>query len=394
MLAGLRFEQVRRSHAAVLANGFQVPRGLDELSQQAMQECYRLAAILGADDPLLADVRNLRSQIINHYLAFDYADVAEAAIRVKPEEANAVLDEAAELELAALQKRTAERELASLLEQHDGRKQIVLTPAFSQAIAALKKFITDHPNSDRVTTAADGVFAIGDLFEQHEAWLVAAQVYADFETFAKTVESLNQNRSNQATYPERAALARAESLHMRASRALEAWSKSKPVDASPPVVLSDEFKDAQAAWQKVIADYQQRPAAQTAIVQIMAIAQEYAKIKAWDVADATYGELLGLNLPLHAPERLEFARAVCRLGKVLPEHAHAVLAALVVTGNADSKSEETVGPPSGEGLLSMANGPGAAVAGNLAQCDFELNQLVVARFINTRCLAGRADEHA
>ena len=76
-------------------------------------------------DPLLPDVRNLRSQIISHYLAFDYADVAEAAIRVKPEEANAVLDEEAELELAALQKRTAERELAEdqRARHHDERDE-------------------------------------------------------------------------------------------------------------------------------------------------------------------------------------------------------------------------------------------------------------------------------
>ena len=337
-LARLWFRQVLRAHSLTLANGFQVPQVLDPQSEKALEQCYRLAGSVGVDDPLLADINGLRLEIVNHYLALDYEDVAEAAIRVKVDPANADLDESAELQLAGLQRRVAERQLARQLKQHGGKKQIVLTPAFHEAIAALKTFITDHPTSERVPTAAEGVFIIGKHFEQQEAWLIAAQVYEDFEQFAGEIESLNQIHGDKLTYSERAATERATALHTRASLALQAWNVAKQADTPPPVALSDEFQAAQAAWQRVIADYQQRPVAKTAIARIAAIAQEYAAVNAWDVADATYAALLGLELPLRAPERLEFGRAICQLGKVLPDHARAVMAALAGTGTNASEA--------------------------------------------------------
>ncbi len=330
-LARLWFNQVLRSHGQTVSNGFQVARALDAGSQQTLEECYGLAGILGAGDPLLADVRALRLQIIDHYLALEFEDVAEAAIKVKKEPASSALDEEAELELASLKRQIAERQLARQLQTHDGKKKIVLTPAFNEAIATLTKFITDHPTSERAATAADGVFVIGKRFEQQQAWVIAAHIYADFELFAAKVESLQQKHPGRSTYPERAAIARAVALHQRASIALQKWNVTKPEDTQAPAELSDEFKTAQAAWQKVIADYQQRPAAQIAFGRIMAIAHEYAALNAWDVADSTYVTLLALKLPLKAPERLEFARAICQLGKVLPDHGRSILTALAIT---------------------------------------------------------------
>jgi hypothetical protein len=212
-LARLWFRQVLRSHGQTVSNGFQVARALDAGSQQALAECYRLAGSLGAGDPLLADVRALRIQIVDHYLALEFEDVAEAAIKIKAEPASADLDEESELELAALKRQIAERQLAKQLQTHDGRKKIVLTPAFNEAIAALKKFITDHPTSERAGTAADGIFVVGKRFEQQQAWQIAAQIYADFEQFAAKVDSLKQKFPGRSTYPERAAIARASALH-------------------------------------------------------------------------------------------------------------------------------------------------------------------------------------
>ncbi len=330
-VARLRFNQILKSHGQTVSNGFQVARALDAGSRLALEECYRLAGSLGAGDPLLADVRALRILIVDHYLALEFEDVAEAAIKVKAEPASEDLDEEAELELAALKRQIAERQLAKQLQTHDGQKKIVLTPAFNEAIAALKKFVTDHPTSERAATAADGIFVVGKRFEQQQAWLIAAQIYADFEQFAAKLDSLKQKFPGRSTYPERAAIARASALHTRASDALQKWDAAKPEDTQPPAALSDEFKVAQAAWQKVIADYQQRPAAQIAIGRIMAIAHEYAALYAWDVADSTYAALLALKLPLSSPERLEFAQAICQLGKVLPDHARTILAALAIT---------------------------------------------------------------
>jgi len=339
-LARLWFNQVLRAHGRTASNGFQVARALDAGAQKSLEECYRLAGSLGAGDPLLAEVRTLRIQIVDHYLALKFEDIAEAAIKVKAEPASANLDEEAQLELAALKRQIAERQLAQQLQTHDGKNQIVLTPAFNEAIAALKKFITDHPTSERASTAADGIFVIGKRFEQQQAWLIAAQIYQDFELFAAKIDSLKQEVAGRSTISERAAIARATALHTRASTTLREWNDARSDDAPPPAELSDEFKAAQAAWQKVIADYQQRPAAQTAIGRIMAIAQEYAVLDAWDVADSTCAALLGLELPLRSPERLEFARAICQLGKVLPDHARTVLTALAITGPSSSGGEK------------------------------------------------------
>lgn len=342
-LATLWFNQVLRAHSQTMTNGFVVARELDAASKKSLEECYRLAGLLGPGDPLLADVRALRMKIIDHYLALEYEEVAEAAIKVKVDPGSLDLDESAELELAGLKRRLAERQLEKLLQQHDGKKQVVLTPAFNEAIAALKKFITDHPGSERLPSAAEGILVIGRRFEQHQAWTIAAEIYADFEQFAAKIDSLTQTSPGQSTWPERCALARAQALHSRASSHLQEWNTSKPDDALPPAELSDEFQQAQAAWQKIIADYQQRPVAQTAISRVMGIAQEYAGLGAWDVADSTYASLLNLKLPLRSPERLEFARAICQLGKVLPDHSRTVLAALAVTGSqvgADEQSSE------------------------------------------------------
>lgn len=330
-LARVWFNQVLRSHGQAVSNGFRVARALDAGSQQALEECYRLSGSLGAGDPLLADVRALRIQIIDHYLALEFEDVAEAAIKVQAEPASADLNELAELELAALKRQVAERQLAKQLQTHDGGKKIVLTPAFIESIAALKKFITDHPTSERAATAADGIFVVGKRFEQQQAWLIAAQIYADFEQFAAEVDSLKQKFPGRLTYPERAAIARASALHTRASDVLQKLNAATPEDTLPPVAISGEFKAAQAAWHKVIADYQQRPVAQVAIGRIIAIGHEYAALNAWDVADSMFAALLAMELPLRSPERLEFAQAICQSGKILPDHARTILSALAIT---------------------------------------------------------------
>ena len=62
----------------------------------------------------------------------------------------------------------------------------------------------------------------------------------------------------------------------------------------------------------------------------MAVALEYAKIDAWDVADGVYADLLKSKLKIRRPERLEFARGLCQLGHAMPDHAREVLTALSV----------------------------------------------------------------
>jgi TolA-binding protein len=350
-IARLWFSQVLRENNRIVESGFAVPRKLAPLAEKALARCYQLSASMGAGDPLLAEIAALRNGIIDHYLSLDYDDVAAVAIRVHVDPANDDLDESAQLELAGLKRKIAEREIAQLLKQHDGKKQLAITPAVTEAIAAYKQFITDHPTSHRVSTAAESVFAIGRHFENYEAWLVAADIYEDFGQFAAPIASLTQMQSQRTTFPERAAMARATALHTRATAALQDWSESKPEDTPAPDALSEEFQTAIAAWQKIIAEYQERPVAQAAIARIMGIAHEYASIDSWEVADATYAGLMNLELPLQSPERLEFGRAICQLGKVLPDHARSVLAALALTNKSGKDKEETRVPQLNNVLL-------------------------------------------
>ena len=60
----------------------------------------------------------------------------------------------------------------------------------------------------------------------------------------------------------------------------------------------------------------------------MEIALEHANVGAWDVAEGIYADLAAQQLPLRQPERLELARALCAVGKVIPRHAQQVLAAI------------------------------------------------------------------
>lgn len=346
-LASMWFNQVLREHTRVAANGFQVPRQLDERAHKALQQCYELIGSVGPGDPLRVNVGLLRKRIVDHYLALEYDEIAELAIRVKADVADADLDEGAELEIAAIKRRIADRQLAKQLRQHDGKKQIVLTPAFNEAIAALQKFITDHPGSERVPAATNGVFAIGRTFEKHDALSIAAGIYKDFEQFAGQLDSLQQGGPRESTYPEKAAMAYASALHTAASNALRKWKTEKADDAMPPLQLNDEFQAAQAAWHSVVTKYQQRPVAQAAISRSMSIATEYAALNAWDVADGVYATILELQLPLQSPERLEFGRAISQLGKVLPDHARTVLAAVDVVnarrrGDADEDGEALI----------------------------------------------------
>lgn len=331
-LARLWFSEVRRTHQRVLATGFQVERQLDPLAQKALVQCYQLAGAMGPNDPLLTQVRQLRSQIIDHYLELDYEDVAETAMRVKGEPAMAELDEAAELELAFLKSRIANRLLDRQLKRHGGKDQLALTPEFNVAIGAFKAFIEAHPNSVRVPQAANGIFSVGQTFERHASWSVAAEIYADLETFAAATDALSQTTNVAVNFAERAAAARAGSLQTLASTNLKKSQSRQQADEPPPVELSGEFQDAIKAWEDVIGKYENRQIVQTAIGRITAISLEYAAINAWDVSESVYARLMALELPLRAPERLQYARAICQLGKVLPEHSRTVLQALVIAG--------------------------------------------------------------
>jgi len=330
-VAALWIKQVTERHQRLTAAGFRVPHELDPLHTKALVRCYEMERGLDAEHEVVARARALRSAIVSYYQDLEFFDVAEAAIRVNVEQRIDSADAFAELQSAGLQLTLAKRELARQLKQHKGREGISLTDAFKTVIAAYKKFITDRPTNPLVSQAVDQLFGIGQTFQSHERYEVAAALYRDLEAFAQGVETLMQAAPGSPNTAERAALAVAGSLHTQATQALAKERSKQPSDAKPPAELSDEYVAAIAAYRAIVVNYPDGPLVGTAIQKIKSIGLQYAKIDAWDVADKVYADLLEQKLDLRYPEKLEFARALCLLGKVMPEHARQVLTALSQT---------------------------------------------------------------
>ncbi len=328
-VATLWIRQVTTEHNRLLSAGLTVPRKLDPIFAKALGRCYALQAGLVEDDPFLSQVRSVWDSIINHYTRLEYFDIAEQAVKAKPAApAVAPADAYAQLKLAVLHDQEARRELGELLKQYKGDEKITLTPAFKTAIAEYTKFISDRPSSPLVANAVAGVFNIARLFEQHKAYDVAVGVYRDLAAFAEKVKALTQSAPGAPSAAERAKFAVAGALYAKARAALSKALAEKDPKAAPPDKISAEFAAAIAAYQGFIKANPDSGLLGQAVRQILSAALEYARIDAWDVADGIYADLLASGLPLRRPERVRFARGVCQMGKVMPDHARKVLQAL------------------------------------------------------------------
>ena len=328
----LWIQQAFQQHQRLAEAGLTIPRELDPVLKKAMLRCYELQAGLDPESPRLARVRGIAETIVVHYKGLEYDDVAEAAIKVKPEKPVEAADEYAAFQLVRLQEEQAGRELSRILKQHAAAERTTLTPAFQAAIAAWKKFMTDRPASPLVPKAAERITGIAQLFEQHAAHAVAAGVYGDLAKFAAGVKVLAESSPTAPSVAQRAAFARAAALDAQARRALTKAMADRKSDEAPPGKLSDEFAAAIAAYQGLIEAYPESPLARETLGKIMAVALEYAKIDSWDVAESIYADLAKSKLAIRRPERLEFARGVCQLGRAMPDHAREVLTALSGTG--------------------------------------------------------------
>ena len=92
----------------------------------------------------------------------------------------------------------------------------------------------------------------------------------------------------------------------------------------------------------------------------MEIALEHTRVDAWDVADSVYANLQSQQLPLREPERLELARALCDMGKVMPNHARDVLAAITLWQPSAVKVDSidtaiAMSGPAGSGAVAHVN---------------------------------------
>jgi autotransporter-associated beta strand protein len=348
----LWIQQVRQRDHRLVAAGLTVPRELDPTMKKALVKCYEMQDGLEETNPRLPQIRVVWASVADHYKALDYDDVAEAAIRTKPdaakpdaakpdatkqdkegkEKAVAAADQYAEFQLIRLQEWRARRDLTRQLKEYGAAEKIALTPALKATLDAWTKFITDRPTSLLAGQAVEQVLGIGRLFEQHAAYGVAAAIYSDFAKFAAGVKILAQAAPGTASTAERAALARASALEMAANKALAKSTADRKPGDPPPAKLSDEFAASIAAYKAFIDAYPDGPNVGGAIRQVMAVAIEYARIDAWDVAEGVYADLQKSNLKLRRPERLDFARGLCQLGHAMPDHAREVLTALNAAG--------------------------------------------------------------
>ena len=118
----------------------------------------------------------------------------EGAAAVRPAAPAPAGAEYAELRAADLLAGAANRELAESLKQYKGAEKIALTDAYKKAIAAHKKFITDHPDSPLVDSARLELDRIGWGFTKRGAFDVAVALYRDLAAFAAKAKAFNEVR--------------------------------------------------------------------------------------------------------------------------------------------------------------------------------------------------------
>ncbi len=332
----LWLQQVSRRNRRLLDAGLTVSRVLDPLHQKALIRCYELQECLLAESPELQPIRQCWNSVVDIYKILKYYDIAEAAVKVKPEKAVAVADEYAAFQLVQLSDEAARRKFARFLKQYGAAEKITLTPELKTAINGWTKFIEDHPASPMVPQATQKVLAIGGLLQQHNAYDVAVGVYRDFAKFAAGVKVLAQSSPGVPSTAEQAEFTAAGALDAHARKLLAKAAADRQPDDPPPAKLSGESTAAIAAYRQFIADHPESPLVGEALRKVMSIAYEYAKVDAWDVAGGVYADLLKSDLKISRPERLTFARGLCQLGRAMPSHAKEMLQALTSAGLRDS----------------------------------------------------------
>ncbi len=329
-------------HNKLMGNGFRPPEELDEQIEKALVRCYQLQSELDQDHEFVQEVTAIRSSVIGHYRNLGYHETAAAAIVVQSDQPVDWLDARSEIELADLRLSIALEDLATQTKQFQGRKNVTLTPAIQEAIGGIEQFVTNRPYHRDVATAIRRILSVGKTYEQYEKYDIAAKIYTSLEAFALATDSLQQAEPGKATVAQQAAASTALALHIKAGKALDQQIKSLPEGADPPAELSEEFQAAIAAYNAIITKYADSPLVSSAIGKMMEIALQHAVVGAWDVADRVYADLQAQELPLRQPERLDLARALCDMGKVIPDHARQMLAAITLwKRETRSTAEET-----------------------------------------------------
>jgi TolA-binding protein len=320
--------QANAVHTRLLTAGFIVPRKLDPSHIKALEECYAMQDQRGEKDPIVLRARTIIAQIVKHYTDLEYFDIAAQAISVKSKKPVDTADAFAQIMLAGFHLQRAQAELTESLKRYKAKDKIALTDAFKKAIADYKKFITDRPTHSYVPAAIQSIYGIARIFEHYEAYDVAIGVYKDFAAFAAKSKVLSQGSPTVASEAETAELIVANALYSKARNVLSKTLSDRKPNDPPPAKINKEFTAAIDAYKAFIKARPASPLVGSAIARISKTAMHYVSLGSWDVAEGVFANLLAAGLDIRRPERLEFSRGLCHLGKVMPAHAKDVLAAL------------------------------------------------------------------
>ena len=324
--------QVKQEHQSLATGGLSIPRKLDPRLQKALLRCYALQAGLEANSPRLKQVRGVWEGIVAYYRGLEYDDVAEAAIKTKPEQAVAAADQFAAFTLLVLQEDRARRKVVRLGHRYGAAENLTLTPAVRAVLDGWQKFLTENPGSPLVPDVVGRVLGIASFFEQQKAAQIAADVYGELSKTASGIKALAQAAPGSASTADRAAFLRAVALDTQARKVLALALAERRGPTPPPTQLSKEFATALTAYTEFAVAHPDTPLAAEAMGKVLAIATEYAQLDAWEVTDAVFAELLRSKLPIRRPERLEFARGLAQVGRVIPDHARQVMLVLTTGG--------------------------------------------------------------
>ncbi len=351
-VVNLWIDQVARRDQRLVGAGLTVPEQLDETMKRAVLKLRALHAGLDEGRPELSTIRAAWSRVAAHYVGLEYEEVALEALQTLPKDAApgkpALAEAYAAFQRVRLHEEQARRELDRLLEQYGGKERIELSPAFRKVIDGYLEFCRANPFDKKppeihpfADEALSAVLAVGRRFEALGAHQVAADIYRDAAKTCAGTKAFTQSRPHQLSKAQQAALAWADALAAAGRKALaDSTAQRKPGDP-PPGEIHKEFADAIAAYLSLIDPKPQAPViepdpkgplAGPVIGRVMGVALEYAKVDAWEVAEGVYADLLAARLSLRRPERLEFARGLCKLGQVMPDHARKILTSLGKAG--------------------------------------------------------------
>ncbi|MDP6546261.1 MAG: tetratricopeptide repeat protein [Phycisphaerae bacterium] len=357
-ITGVWVAQANAAHTRLLTAGFTVPRKLDPSHAKALEACYTMQAQRGEKDAIVLQARTITAHILQHYKDLEYFDIAAQAIGVKGAEAVDTADAFAQITLAGFHLERAKAELVESLKRYKAKDKIVLTDAFKKTLADYKKFITDRPTHSYVPAAVASIYGIARIFEQHKAYDVAIEVYRDFAAFAAKSKVLSQGSPTTASEAETAELIVANALYSKADNALTKTLTDRKPNAPPPAKISADFTAAIDSYKAFIKARPASPLVGSAVARISKAAMRYVGIDAWDVAEGVFANLLAAGLDIRRPERLEFSRGLCHLGKVMPAHAKEVLKALT----APRRPRKDGGKGEGVSALALLTGADSPVA--------------------------------